>query len=336
MRTIRLGSGSVRTSALGFGCVSLTTHHDERDAMRVLERAFDQGITHFDVARMYGMGRAEGILGRFVAGKRDRLTIATKFGLEPAVASGAGRRLVGVAKQILRHVPALERRAKAKVATMSRPGAYGAGDAERNLAISLRELRTDYVDVLLLHEAALSDAADEELQRTLERFVADGRVRAVGVGTAFANLRDDGARYPSLYSIFQFDSNAVRDHVRELPAGPARTLVTHTAVQPARALSAALRERPDIAAELARTAAIDPGDESAVGGMLLRYALSANRDGAVLFATMRPERVTANVRYAEGAPFGDDELAEIRRLVGAALAPADSTAGEAAPRSSGS
>jgi aryl-alcohol dehydrogenase-like predicted oxidoreductase len=51
---------NVETSRLGFGCVQLTSHRKRREAPFVLERAFSLGITHFDVARKYGFGRAEG------------------------------------------------------------------------------------------------------------------------------------------------------------------------------------------------------------------------------------------------------------------------------------
>jgi aryl-alcohol dehydrogenase-like predicted oxidoreductase len=48
-----------------------------------LEEAFAQGITRFDVARAYGLGRAEGILGEFLGSKRQQVTLATKFGIKP-------------------------------------------------------------------------------------------------------------------------------------------------------------------------------------------------------------------------------------------------------------
>ena len=71
------------TFPLGFGCVQLTTHREASEAVSMLERAFALGITHFDVARAYGFGRAEGILGKFLRGRRDQVTVATKLGLHP-------------------------------------------------------------------------------------------------------------------------------------------------------------------------------------------------------------------------------------------------------------
>ncbi len=51
-------STNVETSRLGFGCVQLTAHDSRKEALSVLEHAFSLGITHFDVARAYGFGRA--------------------------------------------------------------------------------------------------------------------------------------------------------------------------------------------------------------------------------------------------------------------------------------
>jgi aryl-alcohol dehydrogenase-like predicted oxidoreductase len=79
---------NAETSRLGFGCVQLTAHLNRREALSVLEHAFSVGITHFDVARAYGFGRAEGILREFLWQKRHDVTLTTKFGIEPPLGIG--------------------------------------------------------------------------------------------------------------------------------------------------------------------------------------------------------------------------------------------------------
>src|SRR6476469_451778 len=101
MRRQILGPSLMEVSRLGFGCVKLTTHRERSDAVRILDQAFALGITHFDVARAYGFGRAEYILGEFLRGKRDRVTVATKFGLVPPSGIGGNRRVIDLAKRIL-------------------------------------------------------------------------------------------------------------------------------------------------------------------------------------------------------------------------------------------
>src|SRR5437867_2902058 len=108
MKRLRLANTSLEVSALGFGCVSLTTHADRRDARALLDLAYDSGITHFDTARVYGQGQSEAILGEFIRDKRDRVTIATKCGLQSTLPGRNRPGLLRLAKSFLRTVPPLE------------------------------------------------------------------------------------------------------------------------------------------------------------------------------------------------------------------------------------
>jgi aryl-alcohol dehydrogenase-like predicted oxidoreductase len=89
---------------LGFGCSSLTSV-GRKQALRLLESAFDAGIRHFDTARYYGYGEAEGILGSFLKSCREQLTVTTKFGIDPPRRTSSLRIALGVGRQILRLVP---------------------------------------------------------------------------------------------------------------------------------------------------------------------------------------------------------------------------------------
>src|SRR6266404_3802067 len=99
-----LGNTGLEVSVLGFGCARLTAQ-PRQAALSVLQAACAQGITHFDVARVYGLGWAEGILGEFLKGKRDRVTITTKFGLKPPGGLIKHRRMVYAAKSVLKGFP---------------------------------------------------------------------------------------------------------------------------------------------------------------------------------------------------------------------------------------
>jgi aryl-alcohol dehydrogenase-like predicted oxidoreductase len=73
--------GNIKTTNLGFGTSLLTRNNTIKDAISNLETAFDNGITHYDCAKLYGFGQAEEILGRFSRNKRKQITITTKSGL---------------------------------------------------------------------------------------------------------------------------------------------------------------------------------------------------------------------------------------------------------------
>jgi aryl-alcohol dehydrogenase-like predicted oxidoreductase len=84
MNTRRLGKNGPTVSALGLGCMGMSEFYgpgDEQESMATLERALELGITFFDTADMYGPHTNEELLGRFLRGRRERVVLATKFGV---------------------------------------------------------------------------------------------------------------------------------------------------------------------------------------------------------------------------------------------------------------
>jgi aryl-alcohol dehydrogenase-like predicted oxidoreductase len=168
---ITLDGTDVEVSRLGFGTGSL--HHllSARRRQRLLEEAGSAGITHFDTAPYYGYGLAERDLGRYLRGRRSRLTVATKVGLYPlGPASGhiASVLLRKAAGRIVRRIaaPVVDRRVER---------------AEASLHASLRRLSTDHVDFLFLHEPDPTSLEADETSAWLERERRRGSIRAWGL-----------------------------------------------------------------------------------------------------------------------------------------------------------
>ena len=83
MRTARLRDLTV--SAQGLGCMGMSDFYgarDEDEAVRTIHRALDLGVTFLDTADMYGPFTNERLVGRAIAGRRDEVVVATKFGNE--------------------------------------------------------------------------------------------------------------------------------------------------------------------------------------------------------------------------------------------------------------
>jgi aryl-alcohol dehydrogenase-like predicted oxidoreductase len=150
-----LGGSGLKVSALSFGTATFGGTNEffkgfgeteVEEARRLIDICFEAGVNLFDTADGYSEGRSEEILGKALAGKRDRALISTKSGFP----SGPGPNDEGSSRYHLR----------------------------RALEGSLRRLGTDYVDIYHLH---CFDALTpiEEVQETLNEFVREGKVRYI-------------------------------------------------------------------------------------------------------------------------------------------------------------
>ncbi len=171
--------GELRTSVLGFGCGSVLGRVGRRPSLRAMGCAWDAGITLFDTARSYGFGDAEAVLGEFLRGKRDKAVIATKFGITPQNPGVLKRMVIPVARATMQ-VPGV-RKLRGGGSREIIHGEFTVAGLRASLEESLRELRTDRVDVLFLHEASVSAIHQQELMVELDALVQAGKVLRVGL-----------------------------------------------------------------------------------------------------------------------------------------------------------
>jgi len=297
----------MEVSALGYGCTQLTTLPERQQAVDLLEHVFAEGITHFDVARGYGFGRAEGILGEFLRGKRDRVTVATKFGLQPPSGLAGNRRVIDAAKRLLRPFPWLLQRAKNQGSALSKSGIFTPALAVQSLETSLRELGTDYVDIFFLHEATLSDAANEDLIETLQAQVAKGKIQLLGVASDFGKLTLDANLLPVPYQVVQFNDNAAARNLAKLAHHEDRAVILHSIFNPFKTFRSFAQTMPDKVRTFSAQTQLDLADFRVLGSLLLHYALRANA-GPVLFSSASLKRVTENVRDVSTANYDDNQM----------------------------
>ncbi|MEV6073019.1 aldo/keto reductase [Nocardia sp. NPDC052001] len=188
MRTRKLGQ-HLEVSALGLGCMGMSFFYgatpDPAEMTKLLRAAVDLGVTFFDTAEVYGPFTNEELVGAALAPVRDRVVIATKFGLAhgeygPTPTSGLDSR----PEQIRRVTEA-----------------------------SLRRLRTDRIDLLYQHRVD-PDVPIEEVAGTVKELIAEGKVKHFGLSEAGATtIRRAHAVQPvtalqSEYSLWTRDLDA--------------------------------------------------------------------------------------------------------------------------------
>ena len=202
MRTRTLGTvpdTELEVSALGLGCMGMSEFYgtpDDAESIRTIHRALDLGVTMLDTADMYGPFVNEELVGRAIAGRRDQVVVATKFGNE--------RRPDG-----------------------SRVGINGTPDYVRRACDdSLRRLGVDVIDLYYQHRVD-QQTPIEETWGALDELVTSGKVRRLGISEASAaTIRRAHAVHPitalqTEWSLWTRDveANGVLDTVRELGIG---------------------------------------------------------------------------------------------------------------------
>ncbi|HEY2636098.1 MAG TPA: aldo/keto reductase, partial [Solirubrobacteraceae bacterium] len=274
----------MKTARLGYGCAGLMRIPSGRKRQDLLAATLDAGIAHFDTARMYGLGAAEAELGRFARGRRDRMTIATKFGIEPTPTSWMTR-LQRPARALLARFPALRKAVKRREGMLHEPHRYDVATARASLERSLAELGTDYLDFFFVHDPQPEDEVPfEDLREFLDGERQAGRILAWGVaGEARPAATAAGFGVPVVVQARQ----DVFSRAQEPPAQIAFGVL-------ARALARILEHvgsSEDVAHRWAEATGEDCRDSDVVTRLLLQDALQANPAGAVLFTTTRRDRV---------------------------------------------
>jgi aryl-alcohol dehydrogenase-like predicted oxidoreductase len=158
MQYRRLGKTGIEVSEIGYGGWGIGGgwgDQNDEEALRALKRALDLGVTFFDTALGYGNGHSERLIGRAVADVRDRVVIATK--IPPKTYRWP----------VLPHEPVSE----------TFPADWVVECTEK----SLKNLATDYIDVLHLHAWTPPYTEQLEWYEALTRLKEQGKIRAFGV-----------------------------------------------------------------------------------------------------------------------------------------------------------
>ena len=304
--TRRPGEDGLEVSVLGLGCNNFGRRVDLEGTRAVVDAALAEGVTFFDTADIYGgQGGSEEFLGQVLAGRRDQVVLATKFGMD----MGDGRGPRG-SPEYIRHA----------------------------VEASLRRLRTDVIDFYWYHEPdGVTPIADT--LAALDELVQAGTVRAIGASNFSAEQIEEAdatarARGLTRFTAIQNEySLLVRDpEVDVLPTCRRLGLGFVPYFPLASGLLTGKYRRDEAAPEGTRLAGRDavasdeqwrtvealtgfaekrgaPLIDVAIGSLLANPTVSS-----VIAGATKPEQVRTNARAARWAPTSED-LTELQELL---------------------
>lgn len=204
MRVKSFGKTGLMVSEIGFGCSrigGITAQNSAgSDAITVLQRALDEGITFYDTADMYSQGESESLVGKAFCDRRASVIIATKGGY----CLPAQRQLMARIKPLVRPIINFLGIKRQNIPT-GISGSLSQDFSEAHLinAIegSLRRLKTDYIDIYQLHSPPQSVLETGTFIETLELMKKQGKIRFYGIA---ADCIEDAAlslKYPGVSSV---------------------------------------------------------------------------------------------------------------------------------------
>ena len=319
MRRVEFTPLARSISAIGFGCASLGSRVDGKRGTAALARAYDAGVTWFDVAPSYGDGHAEVLLGKFLAGKRSQVVVCTKVGLVPGrvslamrIAKPAAQWAMVLRPELRKHVTGL--RPPAQRAELTGPF------IESSIVASLRRLQMDDVDVLALHEANLDDVQRDDVLRALDQVISKGYARAISLaGDLVVALA--AVALSKRFRIIQFANNLLAPNIalakQQLPANRGVGFVTHSVYGHDGSLEtlAAMIEKDVGKRALMDSAGYRETPRKAAAAFLLDFALASNPDGVVLLSMYQPQHFSFNLSRLTTSPPAEVVLNLASRLV---------------------
>lgn len=297
MDTVALGTTGRSTSRLGFGGSSIMGALGRKQSLAMLEAAFDAGIRHFDTAPMYGFGEAESCLGDFLRAHPGQVTVTTKYGIPPEKTRPHIRLARSVARPILQAFPGLKQRVAGVAAATSGPAheehkaTFTADQAKASLDRSLAALKTDRIDVWLLHEVTADELRDDNLLRLLEDSVKAGTIGTFGVGSGGDKIPDLLLRAPRYCPTLQFEWSVLDP----LPQTGETFRIHHRSLTDNfRSLHATLAADPDRCRRWSEATSTDLADREALAHLMLKAALVMNPASVILFSSKNPAHIRAN------------------------------------------
>ncbi|MBP3961593.1 aldo/keto reductase [Paenibacillus lignilyticus] len=299
MQKRQLGRTGLEVTSLGFGAMEIRGPRiwggrpvTDSDAERILNAVLDAGINFIDTA--YDYGRSEEYIGRFISHRRSEYFLATKCGCTVVDAGDHDET----------------------------PHVWTRDNLLRNVDVSLRRMKTDYIDLMQLHNPTIEQTDEGQLIDVLKEIQATGKVRWIGVSSTLPHI----TKYieTGVFDSFQIPYSALeRDHENVISAAAqsgAGTIIRGGVGRGEPGVGLGNGDKWAAWEKAKLDELLDEGESRTA--FLLRFTLSHPDLTTTIVGTKSPEHLTENIKIAQKGVLSEEVYEEAkRRLLEAGQSP---------------
>ena len=303
---------------LSFGCARVGGSVSVQKSLLALETAFDNGVVQYDVARSYGFGAAESVLGKFAKNKRDQVCITTKFGIDPPKSNLLLNLAKPLARSVVKHLPFLKKNIQQVAGGTLIRSKFTPEYASICIEKSLKELQTDYIDLYLLHGCQYEDTLQDDLFSLLQDFVVKGKIRAFGVsssGNEAIKIRENNTQN---IHYFQFESSLLNNNSLKFNCNDKYIIFANAPFERGRIDSYIvnkIEEKPFIITKFRSLFDIDITNSEQRNKLILQAAMSSNSNGLVICTMLTQRHIKSNVNACRQNNLTSIDIAKISQLL---------------------
>ena len=291
-----LGRTGLNVTKLGYGAMEVRGPRiwngrpiEESEAETILNAVLDEGINFIDTANDYG--RSEEFIGKFLAHRRDEFVLATKCGCTVVHKDEN---------------------------TDETPHVWTRENLFRGLNESLERMKTDYIDLMQLHNPSVEQVDEGDLVDALQQMKKQGKVRHIGISSTNPHLQTYIER--GVFETFQIPYSALeREHealIQQASDAGAAVIVRGGVARGEPGAGLGSGERWELWEKAKLDELLDEGENRTQ--FLLRFTNSHPGMSTNIVGTKNPEHLRENVRAAARGPLAPDVYQEAKRRLDAA------------------
>ena len=294
--TSALGRTGLKVTRLGYGAMEVRGSRiwggrpvTEEQAQTILNAVLDAGINFIDTANDYG--RSEEFIGKFISQRRQEYYLATKCGC---------------------HVTRRDENSDDTPHVWTRENLF------RGLNESLQRMKTEYVDVIQMHNPSVQDVENNGLVAALQDMKKEGKVRWIGVSTTLPHL----PTYLSwgVFDSFQIPYSALQreheDWIAKARQAGIGTIIRGGAARGEPGAGLGRQDAWDKFAQAKLDDLLEPGESRT--SFIIRYTLSHPYVDTTIVGTLHPEHLQQNVAAVIRGPLSPEVYAEAKRRLDSA------------------